>query len=387
MKPILLSFIIFMFLLEAAFADPVVSSLSDNLTHNSLITITGSDFGEKTTAAPLHFDNFENCTAGQTLGDSLAHWTERDGPTYDQELDITDNSIQRHNLSVKCITTGSLDIASKEAWINNVGFASTGKCYLNYWIRIKWGEKGMNPYWQIKGVEMAVSTNPNASDVFPMIGLLHWTYPNSSNQAFPAIGTKTYSYYQTYRNPSGGDILAHSNYCDVSQIPGDFIGPIWVNVSIAVDQGSIGATDAKAYYWLQKPSEGGIIKNFSKTGINLRDDADYIHNVHIHDYVGTGATGQQLWYDDFYIDNSWARVEIGDNASYDSCSLREIQIPTAWSSGGTSITATVNQGSFPTGEAYYLFVVDAKGVASAGYPVSFAAGGVEKPSTVLDFRQ
>ena len=85
--------------------------------------------------------------------------------------------------------------------------------------------------------------------------------------------------------------------------------------------------------------------------------------------------------DDAYISFTKARVEIGNNAIWQNCNHREIQIPTAWSN--SSITFTVNQGSFPNCDTAYIFVVDADGVPSAGYPFRIGTGCGEKPSKVL----
>ena len=74
--------------------------------------------------------------------------------------------------------------------------------------------------------------------------------------------------------------------------------------------------------------------------------------------------------DDVYIDTTQARVEIGDNPTWGQCTHREIQIPSAWSD--TSITVTVNQGSFGSGSKAYLYVVDADGKVNAeGFPITF----------------
>src|SRR5439155_609331 len=43
-----------------------------------------------------------------------------------------------------------------------------------------------------------------------------------------------------------------------------------------------------------------------------------------------GGTTFAYW-ESVYIDKSWARVEVGDNANYNSCTHREILIPSAWS--------------------------------------------------------
>lgn len=88
----------------------------------------------------------------------------------------------------------------------------------------------------------------------------------------------------------------------------------------------------------------------------------------------------EVWMDDIYVDITRARVEIGDAATWEACTHREIQIPSAWSD--TSITVTVNQGSFENGAQVYLYVVDADGNVNAqGFPITFA--GVPQPLTDL----
>lgn len=76
-----------------------------------------------------------------------------------------------------------------------------------------------------------------------------------------------------------------------------------------------------------------------------------------------------IWLQDVYVDTTWARVEIGDSANYDSCTHREMQAVTAWNDG--AVTVTFNQGSFPSGATVYAFVVDSAGYRNAeGYPIS-----------------
>jgi hypothetical protein len=82
-----------------------------------------------------------------------------------------------------------------------------------------------------------------------------------------------------------------------------------------------------------------------------------------------------VWLDNVYIDNTWARVEIGNKPTWTGCTQREMQTPTAWSN--TSITVKVNQGPFQDGSAAYLYVVDANGsVNGQGFPVTFGQGEV-----------
>jgi hypothetical protein len=78
-------------------------------------------------------------------------------------------------------------------------------------------------------------------------------------------------------------------------------------------------------------------------------------------------SGLQYWVTDVYVDNSWARVMIGDSPVFSKATDREIQIPYRWSDRGIKVYANIQ--AFPRGRPMYLFVVDAKGNASAGYPL------------------
>jgi hypothetical protein len=82
----------------------------------------------------------------------------------------------------------------------------------------------------------------------------------------------------------------------------------------------------------------------------------------------------EVWSDDIYVDNTRARVEIGNASTWATCTERVIQVPTTWSSD--SITLTVNQASFRQGETAYLYVVDENGsVNENGFEIRFAEGG------------
>lgn len=85
--------------------------------------------------------------------------------------------------------------------------------------------------------------------------------------------------------------------------------------------------------------------------------------------AGETSRGPNHYYmDDVYAAPKLARVELGNAVTYDACTRREIQIPSAWSD--TSITTKLNRGSFSESEDLYLFVVNDDGVVSEGHPVT-----------------
>jgi len=90
------------------------------------------------------------------------------------------------------------------------------------------------------------------------------------------------------------------------------------------------------------------------------------------DFNGYGRTtaGSYPCFDDCYSaegSNCRARVEIGNNSNYASCTDRAICGPTSWSS--SSITAKCNVGGLGGGD-WYLFVINGNDVQSTGYKVN-----------------
>jgi hypothetical protein len=91
--------------------------------------------------------------------------------------------------------------------------------------------------------------------------------------------------------------------------------------------------------------------------------------------------GSQFWADDVYVDTTWSRVMIGDAPVFSACTVREIQIPTAWND--QSISIIVNTKAYPTGKPKYLFVVDQTGAASPGLPLDDNATRPKAPTITV----
>ncbi|MEP7242409.1 MAG: hypothetical protein ABI885_01855 [Gammaproteobacteria bacterium] len=99
----------------------------------------------------------------------------------------------------------------------------------------------------------------------------------------------------------------------------------------------------------------------------------YIGNyVRSEDWNGTA----RFYWESMYIDDSWARVEIGDNPVYANATHREVQIPSAWSS--SSVQVKINRGSFAPNASVYLYVCTESNSCSAGRAITL--GGSSPPS-------
>ena len=74
-------------------------------------------------------------------------------------------------------------------------------------------------------------------------------------------------------------------------------------------------------------------------------------------------------FDDFFVDYTWARVEVGNAATWSAVTRKEIQVPVAWSNSG--VTFRMNRGAFLPSEPIYLYVVDPTGAVNPnGYLLS-----------------
>jgi len=96
------------------------------------------------------------------------------------------------------------------------------------------------------------------------------------------------------------------------------------------------------------------------------------HTIGIGGMIDSAAEGWpangSYKFDDVYIDYTWARVELGNAATWAACTRKEIQPPRQWS--GTQITAQLNAGAFAPGQTAYVYVVDANGAVNTnGVPI------------------
>jgi hypothetical protein len=87
----------------------------------------------------------------------------------------------------------------------------------------------------------------------------------------------------------------------------------------------------------------------------------------------TPDPGERVYMTLMYADTVYNRVIIGNDSIYDSCTQREIAIPSAW--GATEVSVTLVQGTFSNGDTGYVFVIDSTDTASTGYQIIFGATG------------
>lgn len=347
-------------------AAPVVTS---GTISSGVCTVGGASFGSKATAAPLHFDTFAEGTAGDTIGQHSTYWsdpTSADNRAY-YSTDQVRVSGHKSAKATAVYSTGATGQLIK----NNVGFSSTGKIYLNYWIRYDIGTSSGN-YWQLKSFSICNSLSDNGDITYPQLSLFNFYY---------SADDKTLGYIaNTWFGSGSNDQL---NLINSSASNENVLrSQAWYNIIIQANQGTVGTADGSYSVSISAPSFSAPYGVNSRANTMVLGDATNTTNridaLKIWAYHAPAPTvgGQAVHYfDGIYIDNSWARVELCDASTRSASAHCEIQIPTSWST--TSVATTFKQGAFSGGQQVYAYVTDEDGATnSTGYgPMTIPADG------------
>ncbi len=340
--------------------------------HDQSVVITGTGFGTKTNVAPQSFTDFETAQDGlntpgdgtqltdNDVGDGDGQWanvsTEAVHPKFS-------NTNQRTNSGYNAkfyyySSDPDNEIHSGLVW-QGARAATGGKMFTSFWIKHSWGS--------LYGSEAAAQykmTRFTGHDYYTTAGIV------ASNMWYRGTGVASSVREKNeagWTNDVGTYLLTKYYQPNVFEQSEWCLYQIW----------AIGTSDAtgEIHYRILRPNAASVGSD-DTTGVTTLKTGQSLQDCR-YSLMYTNLTAQSApieattYIDDIYIDDSWARVEIGNNSSYDSCTHREMQIPTAWNA--TSITVDVNTGSLPNG-TYYIFVVDNDGAESAGYEISIGPG-------------
>ena len=341
-----ISFLLAIFWSASVYAQPNITGFSGSLSNKGTLTISGSGFGIKSPAAPLKWDDFENgVIANDLTGWPYLYSSNGINPKYANDQ-LRPNSI----LSLKQDFTTN---AQYNSTFGLIGLSPQTKYYItfykymttsggasrNYKILMLWG--GAAAEWD-KGPRNGFTYFPStASSVM------------YSEDCTAGVSTGT-----TWGDSSASTILTSS----------------WNRFEWYIDVGNVSVANAKMYYWLD-----GILKVKMENFVSHTSNCTPT-NLYLNAYFATDTNNARsyMWVDDVYVDITQARVEIGNAPTWAASTHREIQIPSAWSD--TSITITLNQGSFANFNNIYLYVIDANGdVNTNGYLLSGGGGDNTPP--------
>jgi hypothetical protein len=336
-------------------AQPAITAVSGTVTNNQTISISGTGFGAKGTAAPLVWEDFADGALDPNL------------PTRNGAVVINSDNL-RHAFSSKNARSNY----KTGGYYFGYDAATAPKWFVQYWIKLaanwRWGSSSYG------GGDDGLA-NIKFFRMFP-----------SGSRTYANVGYSAHGF-------TGGDLLRFVEN-GVSKYLGldtqSFFTPnAWHNVQVEYGENSgAGQANGTMRLWID-----GVLRD-STTTLDTNPTADG-SAVNKRPYIigfydswspsDAPVSNMYAYYGDIYVDNSWARVELGNAATYAACTHREMLLPSAWSAG--AITARVAQGSFAAGQPAYVYVVDSAGrVNATGYRVTIGGTGSTAPAAPTGLR-
>jgi hypothetical protein len=334
-----------------SFAAPVVTGASGTVASGGVITISGSGFGSHTMQVESLQTNIESGTTGQSL--TKTGWIKDWG--WANPLYATDSK-HSGSKSLKCSMNSDNYNCAFAYDMPNV--APGQRFYATWWVKYSGDTNGQ---WKM----FRASGNETIIDGSQEVALFNWL--NSSRQLVIDPGT---SNDQT-------KWLASSAYPEGNNT--------WYRVELDFIAGSAGSANGTLSVRTTSDSGASNSETFSNMKTHASSGNTWSYAIW-QNYAGNGITNATVWFDDLYVQyNTPARVELCSGSTWANRGKCEIQVPSSW--GASSISAAVNPGSFSSGSAAYVYVVDSTGNAnSSGYNVSIGSSSttITPPAPTLN---
>ncbi|MDD2852248.1 MAG: hypothetical protein PHY09_10185 [Desulfuromonadaceae bacterium] len=350
-------------------AAPSILSLSRPPLSNQDIVISGNNFGTKPSAEPLVFDNLES----DLMGVPPSGWTRLSGNPVVSNTKAYGGS--------KALDSTNINKGSYNQMIRDLGANSiSDKMYLSANIFIEKNDTNRGYQWKV----WRWSSHPNVyyannyPDVQTNVSSVHinafWT---SSTTAYYDPPTKLgwYNSGSNVYSKSGATGFDHSFAPGNRNMYGD--QNTWFRFEQVIKLSS--APDVADGQILSYCN--GVLTTTWNNLIthSVGDDkwryfmiTNGLESLNDSNNLPTTLGNMKFYFDNVYIDNTFARVELCDTSTWGAKTHCEIQPPTAWGSG--QITITFNSGNFTPGQIAYLYVVDSNGaVNSDGYKYKIGA--------------
>lgn len=333
-----------------ALGNPLITNIDGGSNDGLSISISGTEFGQKATPAPLKWDKFDIGTDGSYLYSQQPEWV----PYSEGGAKYSSNRSHSGGMALGCTTS---DPAFNT---NYIDLPHSQELFISYWWMIDEVEHNAVDYGVVK--LSRINSSPAAGGG----GRYNGEGDTVISAMFPKVGGSPYMAYTIDGNEMilGYVSTPYNEWCRVDMYkkvstPGVADGAIFGE--------TIGRNDKEEHNSLMTCSASNeYLIDTVLLGLMIANSEGYY----------------EVYLDDMYVDNTLARVELGDNPVFDNCGHREMQLPTAWSASGNQIDITINQGTFTNGSQVWLFVVDADGNPSPGYELTLGGELPEGPPSI-----
>jgi hypothetical protein len=356
----------------AAHAQPSIDATFGAWSHKGVITISGSGFGSKSVAEPVVWDDASG-------SDLMFKW---DGAWPDCTLN------GNHNLAYRTPSENGRNIPLPHnriaRYISGAHYSLAPGPQCGYNV-ILWKKREMTSfpaysywsYYQRADDNWTFGADPFGNNFKTFAyseGVGPYNLPNNWYAEFNPPPTSNTDGASWHLNDDGtGEIATlaqpdrngHSLFWDAAVNP---MSGRWTKVEIEAKYTNL--NDGYFKLW-----ENGVLK------------VDYAGRTDNYSGLGTTRTegiggysseypsaSNWRYFADVYLDYSRARVILGNAPTFAASTVREVQVPTAWTD--SSILITANLGAFADDALAYVYVVDEQGnVNENGVPIRTVAGG------------
>ena len=344
-----------------ALSAPVVQQVGGVLNHKDTITISGSGFGSKATAAPVVWDD----ATGSDISNSWDGAWPNTTPSYNTNYYSPMRGINPpHSHDARYIAGAHATSTGANSGYNVVVFKNISLQPFPFHIYASWYQRA-DTAWIFGG-------DNNYKTFAYSICCSPYEMPNNWYTAYgpPHPSSKTDSAQWLFTDDGGSmsnpDVNGHNVWWDTAVNP---MAGTWSKVEIAIkvtDQ-----TNGYVKMWENGHQVMGYVGPTDKYPGTRR-------TIGIGGYARMQEPSNWRYFDDVYLDTTLSHVVLADKPLLSQAKIIENQIPSSWSDG--SITATVNLGQFTQGQTAYLFVVDSSGTPSVAGLAVTAGSTVATPS-------
>jgi len=400
-------------------AAPAPTGSSGTWTHGGSVTITGADFGSKSPAGPLVWDDCEDPSDGTYVttsypGNSISRvdYSQIEPPS---TLSSTHRMRYRAtpytptgNSTLTAVSSPHANSSQIVSFGHENGVGVDGNDGANGWVTIPNtdGAGHGSDTWYVSYYHRYVEEWPaalnnkffvfnNSGDVWGSSnGFHYWDYnkmlPGNPSYDYCRITPMTSTYtveddgnppltLPDNTSPWGKDQTINANV----QFPKDPQDG-WQKYETIVTNSSIKfLADNNVGWWGTNIPDwiGGTNADVSGEGANSVSIGGYFYQSTSPNVENDDA---HRMFDDIYVDDTLSRVILGDADTYAACTILEPQPPTAWTdNGGTGdeIEVTVNLGNL-SGDTAYVYVFDSDGdYNTTGYAITIDGDGTT-PTTI-----
>lgn len=327
--------------------------------HGESLVISGSDFGTKSTPAPLiwddsnHGDAITERWAGRGPSSAAAGWN------LDYYVPGTGNvpsvPMPHTNAGTKVMAGAHLDGGSQGGWnvgpIANVPFTSGSPLYVYYLHRRSDSYNNSGDNYKVWSWDHASSGwyGSSTDGYIEWKGDHTWKYNSGYSFVSPEDEGNSALDYMGNSGIDGDEWTSHEWFWQMDLTTNGFGYVIEGNA----DRVSKGSADDPANIRLQNINADKLVLWYHERTVPTSASEDIYAGIG--GYTANYGTGQWRYFTDLYLDNTWSRVILANSATYDSATIVVPQIPTSWSD--TEITVTINRGMLSAGTAH-VFVFD-----------------------------